>query len=79
MANNQEKNRHIVRDLLKESSLSSDDTIFLDLPRPAVPCSAAGASNDRIGRGTRSVEIRNLDVHPTVAAFLYSRMNYHMG
>lgn len=45
----------------EERSFSSDDTEFMDLPLPAVPA--------------RAVEISNLDVHPSVAAYLYNRMD----
>lgn len=44
----------------EERSFSSDDTEFMDLPLPPVP--------------VRAVEISNLDVHPSVAAYLYNRM-----
>lgn len=44
----------------EERSFSSDDTEFMDLPLPPTP--------------VRAVEIRNLDVHPSVAAYLYNRM-----
>lgn len=72
--NNSPKNRNIVRDLLKESSLSSDDTEFMDLPLPPVPKTVEDMALNR-----RSVEIENLDVHPCVAAFLMSRMEYYIG
>lgn len=44
----------------EERSFSSDDTEFMDLPLPPAP--------------VRAVEISNLDVHPSVAACLYNRM-----
>ncbi|KAG4073996.1 hypothetical protein HA402_014201 [Bradysia odoriphaga] len=44
----------------EERSFSSDDTEFMDLPLPPTP--------------VRAVEISNLDVHPSVAACLYNRM-----
>lgn len=72
--NNSPKNRNIVRDLLKESSLSSDDTEFMDLPLPPVPKTVEDMALNR-----RSVEIENLDVHPCVAAYLMSRMEYYIG
>lgn len=69
------KNRNIVRDLRKESSLSSDDTEFMDLPLPALPKTVEDLAQNR-----RSiVEVDNLDVHPCVAAFLMSRMEYYIG
>lgn len=66
--------RNIVRDLLKESSLSSDDTEFMDLPRPPLPKTVEDLAMNR-----RSVDVENLDVHPCVAAFLMSRMEYYIG
>lgn len=69
------KSRNIVRDLLKESSLSSDDTEFMDLPLPALPKTVEDLALNR-----RSVvDVENLDVHPCVAAFLMSRMEYYIG
>lgn len=48
---------------LEDRSLSSDDTVFLDLPLPPVPA--------------RAVEIHNVDVHSAIAAAAlhYSRMD----
>lgn len=67
------KNRNIVRDLFKESSLSSDDTEFMELP--ALPKTVEDLAANR-----RSiVDVENLDVHPCVAAFLMSRMEYYIG
>lgn len=45
-----------------EEDFSSDDTEFMDLPLPPVP--------------TKATEIHNVDVHPSVAAYLMSRMDY---
>ncbi|XP_055691910.1 liprin-beta-2 isoform X2 [Lutzomyia longipalpis] len=45
-----------------EEEISSDDTEFMDLPLPPVP--------------TKATEIHNVDVHPSVAAYLMSRMDY---
>lgn len=47
----------------EDRSLSSDDTVFLDLPLPPVPA--------------RAVEIHNVDVHSAIAAAAlhYSRMD----
>lgn len=77
MAGNNDKNGNIIRDLLKESSLSSDDTVFMDLPLPPVP--ASSPSNNLRPFQRSSVDIHNLDIHPTVAAFLMSRMDYYIG
>lgn len=68
------KNRNIVRDLFKESSLSSDDTEFLELPLPPVPKTVEDMALNR-----RSVDVEDLNVHPCVAAFLMSRMEYYIG
>lgn len=69
------KNRNIVRDLFKESSLSSDDTEFMELPLPPLPKTVEDLALNR-----RSVvDVENLDVHPCVAAFLMSRMEYYIG
>lgn len=70
------KNRNIVRDLLKESSLSSDDTEFMDLPLPPVPKTVEDMA---LNRRSVVVDVENLDVHPCVAAFLMSRMEYYIG
>ncbi|GAB0090836.1 hypothetical protein DMENIID0001_056000 [Sergentomyia squamirostris] len=44
-----------------EDSVSSDDTEFMDLPLPPIP--------------SKATEVHNVDVHPSVAAFLMARMD----
>lgn len=46
---------------IEEQSMSSDDTVFMDLPLPPIPA--------------RAVRIHNVDVHSSIAGLLYARMD----
>lgn len=57
-----ERIRRTIDRHLEERSLSSDDTVFLDLPLPPIP--------------DRAVEVHNVVVHPeAVVEIMYSRMD----